>query len=43
MSAGSREGLEKALARWLDQGYEAKRWEEVPLPLEGDDDGSSTT
>lgn len=33
VSAASPEGLDRALARWLDDGYEAKRWLEVPLPL----------
>jgi hypothetical protein len=36
VSAASEEGLARALARWLDQGYEARRWEELHLPLEAD-------
>jgi len=40
VSAASEAGLDKALARWLDQGYEAKRWLEVPLDLEGETDGA---
>lgn len=35
VSAASEAGLDRALRRWLDQGYEAKRWLEVPLELEG--------
>lgn len=37
VSAASEDGLNRALARWLEQGYEARAWEEVPLPLEGTD------
>lgn len=39
VSAASEGGLDRALARWLDEGYEARRWEELHLPLEGGTDG----
>lgn len=38
VSAASQEGLDKALERYLAEGYVAVGWEEVPLPLNGDDD-----
>lgn len=35
VSAATEAGLAKAVARWTSQGYEARAWEEIPLPLEG--------
>lgn len=35
VSAASQKGLDRALKRYLAEGYVAVGWEEVPLPLEG--------
>lgn len=37
ISAASKEGLAKALEPWLSQGYRRVAYEEVPLPLEGEE------
>lgn len=36
VSAGSEEGLDRALTRWLDQGYVVRRYEDLELDLEVD-------
>jgi hypothetical protein len=39
VSAASQEGLDKALTRWRAEGYAVAAYEEVPLPLDGENDG----
>lgn len=34
VSAKTQAGLEQALKRWKDQGYEYRAWEEVPLEFD---------